>query len=134
MDLLHKLVQTKISRNVEIADAVHELVDENKCVLEVPYEDYLYDRESTLSDIQSFLGLRFEKTKSERYKVTSDNLCEMLENWDEICRNFYSCPIWQHMMDDEQNNCYCPLDPGPSKFCALERNARYAYLIRDNRR
>lgn len=95
-----------------ILRAVSEIARDSKCVREVPYEDYLYDRDGVMRDLQKFLGLTPQDTAPDRFKATGDSLCETIENWDEVCDVFYGCPLWQHMLDDARNNCFCRLSKG----------------------
>lgn len=94
---------------------------EKGCVREIPYEDYLYDRVEAMSDIMQFLGLRHEPTKPDRFKATSDSMCEAIENWDEVCDKLYGCVLWQHMLEDVRNGCYCKMSGGfpISKYCDI---------------
>lgn len=119
LDFLHKTLQGKFRSQKQITDAVHAISGGEGCVREVPYEDYLYERVETLSDLQQFLGFDEEKTAPERYKATGDNMCDVVENWEEVCTNFYGCVLWQHMLDDRRNNCFCPFSSGPAKYCDM---------------
>ncbi|KAI0562257.1 hypothetical protein FGB62_63g14 [Gracilaria domingensis] len=84
------------------------IVSRGSCIREAPYEDYLHNRESTLKDMFRFLGIEHEETQPSRFKATSDNLCDVVTNWEDLCRKFYVCPNLAFLMEDENNNCYCP--------------------------
>lgn len=47
-------------------------------------------------DVERILGsgLTHEKTRPLRFKATEDNLCEVVENWEEVCRKFNVCQVW----------------------------------------
>lgn len=114
---LHAIMKRKVHSHNVIVDAVHSVVGVNSCVREVPYEDYLYDREATMRDIFHFLGLPLRKTAPQRFKANGDNLCQVVENWQDVCRMFYGCITWQHMLDDVRNDCFCASPGGPTTFC-----------------
>lgn len=117
MDFIHRNLRAKLRSQNAITSAVHAVAADTRCVREVPYEDYLYDRENTIRDLQRFLGLKYEKTSLKRFKATNDRLCDVVENWDELCRSFYGCLAWQHMLDDVPNKCFCRYTPGPATYC-----------------
>ena len=121
---LHDTIKQKFNSHNAITNAVHAIngndLNGNGCVREVPYEDYLYNRESTMKDIQKFLGLPYENTKPSRFKATGDSLCQVVENWDQVCTFFYGCMLWQPMMNDARNKCFCNYSTGPTKYCSLE--------------
>lgn len=118
---LHRLLRSKVHSHNLITQAVHSLGRANgNCIREIPYEDYLYNRQDTMLDIFKFLGLPQSVTAPQRFKANSDNLCRVVENWHEVCRLFYSCITWQHMLDDPRNDCFCDSPGGPSKFCHVD--------------
>lgn len=119
LGFIHRTLLNKVKTQNQITQAVGLIDGGRGCVREVPYEDYLYHREETVRDIQKFLGIKTEKTQPGRFKATGDNLCEVVENWDEVCKNFYGCIAWQHMLDDVRNECFCKYSGGPSKFCGM---------------
>lgn len=116
---VHETLKSKVRMQNQITAAVEVIDGGRGCVREVAYEDYLYHREDTVGDVQKFLGFRMEKTEPGRFKATGDNLCEVVENWDEVCRHFYGCFAWQHMLDDVRNQCFCKYSGGPSGFCEM---------------
>ncbi|PXF49010.1 hypothetical protein BWQ96_01148 [Gracilariopsis chorda] len=117
---LHDTIREKVKSHHAILDAVNVISGSESCVREVPYEDYLYDRENVMTDVQAFLGLRAEDTKPSRFKATRDSLCEVVENWDELCESFYGCFVWQKMLEDVRNDCYCKFSSGPTTYCSAE--------------
>lgn len=117
MAFVHRALKSKLRSQNSITEAVYGLAGADGCVWEVPYEDYLYRRERTMADVQRFLGLPREHTRPMRFKATGDSMCEVVENWDEVCRHFYGCVAWQHMMDDVRNQCFCYYSSGPSTYC-----------------
>ncbi|KAI0561893.1 P-loop containing nucleoside triphosphate hydrolase [Gracilaria domingensis] len=117
---LHDTIRNKVRSHHAIIDAVHVITGGNGCVREVLYEDYLYDRENVMRDIQTFLGLPYEQTQPSRFKATGDNLCKVVQNWDQLCHNFYGCFVWQKMLEDARNDCFCKYSSGPTKYCSIE--------------
>lgn len=118
---LHDRLRAMIRSQRMITSAVAELARDSPCVREVPYEDYLYDRQSVMDDLFQFLGLESEPTAPARFKATSDRMCEIVQNWDEVCDQFYGCVLWQHMLDDARNGCFCNLSSGAptSQYCDI---------------
>lgn len=116
-NFIHRMLRSKLRSQNAITQAVHAMAEHNGCVRELPYEDYLYDRENSITDLQRFLGLKVQKTEPGRFKVTSDSMCDVVENWDELCRLFYGCSAWQHMMNDVRNRCFCRYSTGPTTYC-----------------
>lgn len=116
---LHERVKAMVSSSSYISRAVAEIARDSKCTLEMPYEDYLYDREGSVNLVQDFLGLERQPTTPLRFKAMGDSMCETIENWDQVCDAFYGCVLWQHMLDDVRNNCFCRLSGGiPSgEYC-----------------
>lgn len=114
---LHTVLKEKVRSHHLISKAVNILGQPDTCVREVPYEDYLYDREATIGDIMRFLGIPQIKTEPERFKATGDNMCDVVQNWDDICDAFYGCITWQHMLDDARNQCFCRHTSGPTTYC-----------------
>jgi len=107
---LHSLmVRSKI-----LFDDMHQAVKEltvnagrPACVLKVPYEDYLYHPTETILQMEKFLGLKPYITETWRAKATSDNMCEVVENFAEVCAAFRECSLWGQMLEDPKNNCSC---------------------------
>lgn len=118
---LHSIIKHKVHSHNLIADAVHSVVGASGCIREIPYEDYLHNREATMRDIFRFLGLPHHKTTPKRFKANSDNMCKLVENWQHVCRMFYSCISWQHMLDDARNDCFCKSPGGPTTFCETHK-------------
>lgn len=116
---LHKMMQSKMRSHHRILDAVNGISADSDCVREIPYEDYLHDRKAVMTDIQLFLGLRAEVTKPLRFKATKDRMCDVVENWDDVCRQLYGCLVWQPMLDDARNNCFCNFTTGPIRYCNI---------------
>lgn len=120
-DELYKIILRRLTTEREIMDAVNILDNGRDCVLEVPYEDYLYNSRETMADIHRFLNIRLESHEAKRVKATSDNLCNVIENWDELCYHFYGCVLWQPYFDDYANDCRCTnFSHGPTKYCRVD--------------
>lgn len=117
MDYFHNLLGSAAKSDFSIAHATRLIADGRDCIHEMRYEDYLYHREGALKDLFEFLGLDDLKTEPNRFKATGDNLCQVIENWDELCSNFYGCSIWRHLFEDERNQCSCKFARSPRDFC-----------------
>lgn len=107
VEKFHTMLNLGMTCNNEITAGVSALDHGRGCVWEVPYEDYLYHREATMADVQRFLGLEPRATQPTRFKGTKDNLCEVIDNYDEVCNRLYGCLVWQPMLEDQLNDCYC---------------------------
>lgn len=114
------LLRDSVRSDAEIASAVHMIVAGRDCVHPLPYEDYLYDRTGTMLRLQTFLGLKHEMHLPKRFKATSDNLCDAVENWDDLCANFYACHAWRWQMQDVKNNCFCNFSSGTTQYCNVD--------------
>lgn len=118
-DELHNIMAKRLIIERDIMEAVNVLDNGRGCVMEVSYEDYLYHSRDTMRDIMKFLGLSEIHHQSLRIKATSDNLCDVVENWDELCYNFYGCAVWQPYFEDYINDCRCRnFTLGPTSFCS----------------
>lgn len=118
-DELHNIMSKRLIIERDIMESVNVLDNGRGCVMEVSYEDYLYHPRETMTDIMKYLGLPEIHHTSLRVKATSDNLCDVIENWDELCYNFYGCAVWQPYFEDYINDCRCRnFTLGPTKFCS----------------
>lgn len=118
---LHRLLRETYASDRRIREAVNLITDGGTCIHPLPYEEYLYNRENSMRDLQRFLGLNREDHKPSRYKATTDNMCEVVKNWDELCANFYGCIAWRPLLDDPRNNCGCPsYVSGHTRYCSTE--------------
>lgn len=115
----HDLLRDSVKSDVEISSAVHLIADQRDCVHALPYEDYLYARPAAMRRLHAFLGFTHESHPPLRYKATSDNLCDTIANWDQVCSNFYGCHAWRWQMDDPRNGCHCKFSSGPVNYCAV---------------
>ena len=124
MAFFHFTLADLVHSDQQISQAAHLLTagrtpgERRLCVHEVPYEDYLYDRRGTMQSLYRFVGLPFEDTSPKRFEATKDNMCEVVQNWDELCRNFYGCFAWRAMMDDFSNGCTCEQMGTESRYCS----------------
>ena len=116
----HELLRDSVKSDKEIASAVHMIVAGRDCVHALPYEDYLYARPIAMKRLHKFLGLSHELHNPRRFKATSDNLCETVQNWSDLCANFFACHTWRWQMIDSHNNCHCEFSSGPVKYCSNE--------------
>lgn len=119
MDNFHHLLKKFTTHERLVTRAVKILDDGKGCVLPLPYERYLFNSQEVVKDIFAFLGVSYIHKPPKRFKSTSDNLCSLIENWDELCGNFFHCIAWRPMMVDYRYNCGCTLKPGPDRFCQV---------------
>lgn len=120
MPKFHEMLKRGLKCNNEIITGVSMIDQERRCVWEVPYEDYLHNRDETVQRVQQFLGLERMVTAPTRFKGTRDNLCEVILNYDELCERLYGCTIWQEMLEDGLNQCYCErYVVGSGQFCDI---------------
>lgn len=117
MRKLHSMLKSRVRGDGEIANALR-LMTSNSCVLPVSYESYLRRPDLTLERVQRFLGLGTkEKHSALRQKANQDSLCDLVENWEDVCEAFFGCIEWRWMMDDFENGCSCS-SLNPSRFKA----------------
>lgn len=117
IDAFYKLLRRMALNERLVTKAVENIDNGRGCVLPVPYESYLYHTEATMKRVHEFLGLPIANFTPTRFKATPDNLCELVENWDELCAKFYSCLAWRRMMRDMRNNCTCRNTIASDKYC-----------------
>lgn len=121
LQFFHDLLRDSVRSDVGISAAVHLIAGESGCVHPLPYEDYLYARGDAMRGLHDFLGFAHETHKPLRHKATSDNLCDAVANWDELCTSFYGCHAWRWQMDDPRNGCHCStFSSGPVSYCAVD--------------
>uniref|UniRef100_A0A7S2ZIN3 Sulfotransferase domain-containing protein n=1 Tax=Rhodosorus marinus TaxID=101924 RepID=A0A7S2ZIN3_9RHOD len=77
------------------------------CVLEEPYEDYLNYPTDVYHQSLDFLGLERVDTSAAREKGTSDKICEVVENFAELCAAFAECPAWNESLLNREDGCSC---------------------------
>lgn len=107
MNLLHSLLKGRAKADNVLAEAVAKISPDN-CVLPVSYESLLRDPDLTLLRVHRFLALdESEIQPMERAKANQDALCELVENWDDLCQKLYGCVEWRWMLDDVDNGCSC---------------------------
>lgn len=117
MRKLHGMLKSRVKGDGEIANALR-LMTSNSCVLPVSYESYLRQGDMTLERVQRFLGLGTKEMHSAlRQKANQDSLCDLVENWEDVCEAFFGCIEWRWMMDDFENGCSCS-SLNPSRFKA----------------
>lgn len=120
MTKFHEIVQNRIQQDIDMLRAVKALDGDRSCVFEMPYEDYLYYKEESMKDLFQFLGLKLHTLETFRLKATSDSLCDVVENFDDLCTSFYGCPNWQPYLDDFENNCRCTnYVHGDTRYCPM---------------
>mmetsp|Transcript_11807 Transcript_11807/g.36017 ORF Transcript_11807/g.36017 Transcript_11807/m.36017 type:complete len:445 (+) Transcript_11807:128-1462(+) len=91
----------------KIREKVKVLVEAVGCSHEILYEDYLYRHDETVDAALKFLGLEHEKLTAERSKALSDNMCNVITNYADVCAAFNECSYWGPLINDRVNNCTC---------------------------
>lgn len=128
----HEIMTGRIRQDTDMMKAVKVLDDERKCIFELPYEDYLYHKEETMTELFRFLGLKAGTMETFRVKATADSLCEVVDNFDELCEKFYGCPIWQPYLDDFDNECRCTkFQTGSDEFCSMYAKTELDAVLTD---
>lgn len=107
MEALHKILTKRIAGEQSVSLALRRLSIQ-QCVLPLSYESYLRQHETTMQDVQRFLGVdETERHPAQRAKAMNVNLCELVENWIDVCNPFFGCAEWRALMDDYENGCSC---------------------------
>lgn len=119
MFFFHQLLTHIVRSDYLIAESAETIADGRDCIHELRYEDYLYHREGSMKDLNEFLGVSYVQTQPARFKATRDNLCDVVENWEELCHNFYGCAVWRRFFEDEINACGCRFSSSPWRYCNL---------------
>lgn len=105
---LRELVKSRARADRILTGAISKIAVDG-CVLPVSYESYLREPDATLERIQRFLGLdTAERHPSQRAKANHDSLCDLIENFDDVCKAFFGCSQLRWMLDDIENGCSCP--------------------------
>lgn len=124
---LSELVRGRMRGEAEVKVALQKLAearkntDNNECILPLSYEDLLRDERGAILRAQAYLGLGMdEQLLPLRAKATLDNLCELLENFREVCQAFFGCPELRWMMEDSTNNCRCSTFDSSRLFVSKE--------------
>lgn len=117
----HEIVVSRILQDIDVVKAVRVLDGDRGCVFEMPYEDYLYYKTESMRDLFGFLGLDLYSVDTWRAKATSDSMCQVIQNFDQLCETFYGCPYWQPFLDDFENDCRCTnFTHSEDRFCTME--------------
>lgn len=115
MKRLYKLMQSRVYGDKAVSYALRAMRPDG-CVLPVSYESYLNYPELTLERIHRFLGLDVKEIHPPlRRKANQDSICDLVENWEDICEAFFGCVQWRWMLDDFENGCSCSR-LNPSRF------------------
>lgn len=108
----HRLLSARWRGERQVENALAAL-GADTCVLPVSYELLLRAPAVALLAQQAFLGLRLDAgLRAQRAKATPDNLCRVVNNWADVCRDFFLCARWRAMMDDPEHGCTCPVPTG----------------------
>lgn len=77
-----------------------------ECTLPVSYESMLRDAAGTIGRVQQFLGMDASELHAPlRRKATHDNLCELVENHQQVCNAFFGCSRLRWMLEDPGCTC-----------------------------
>ncbi|KAI0560417.1 P-loop containing nucleoside triphosphate hydrolase [Gracilaria domingensis] len=119
---LHRFMKSRVSGDKQVSAALKS-VSKDHCVLPVSYESFLKDPELTMLRTQRFLGLNTDELHpSMRAKANPDTICDLVQNWEQLCEAFFGCVQWRWMLDDYENGCSCSsLRPSRfgTKFCSI---------------
>jgi len=101
-------------RSLEVENSMNQGIDlvtteagVERCVLEVPYDDYLHHPDEVVIQMEQFIHVRPYLVPSTRGKATSDNICEVVDNMAELCASFAECSQWGWMLEDRKYGCSC---------------------------
>mmetsp|Transcript_41204 Transcript_41204/g.162581 ORF Transcript_41204/g.162581 Transcript_41204/m.162581 type:complete len:331 (-) Transcript_41204:1840-2832(-) len=124
-------------RNAKVDEYMKKAVDiltaDHGCYLELLYEDYLQYPDEQMGEIYKFLGLENLEVESKRGKATSDNMCKVIENYEEVCAAFNECSAWKKWLNDPKNGCSCEDytytslgGDGVNELCSTQKPPDYA--------
>eukprot|EP00178_Gracilaria_changii_P000304 TRINITY_DN1037_c0_g1_i6.p1 TRINITY_DN1037_c0_g1~~TRINITY_DN1037_c0_g1_i6.p1 ORF type:complete len:351 (+),score=43.63 TRINITY_DN1037_c0_g1_i6:329-1381(+) len=123
IERLHRFMKSRVAGDKQVAAAL-KAVSKDHCVLPVSYESFLKDPSLTVLRVQRFLGLDdSEIHQSTRAKANPDTICDLVQNWEQLCEAFFGCVQWRWMLDDFENGCSCSaLRPSRfgTKFCSIK--------------
>lgn len=127
----HRMLTGRIAYDLDMMNAARSLDGGRECIFELTYEDFLYHREESIADLWKFMGLKPINYDTYLVKATGDNLCEVIENYDEMCTMFYGCPIWQPHLEDFHNDCRCRnFSYGSGDYCSMYNDRQIAQMSR----
>lgn len=125
----HRMLTGRIAYDLDMMNAARILDAGRECILELSYEDFFYHRDDAISDLWKFMGLKPVEYATYLVKATGDNLCEVIENYDEMCTMFYGCPVWQPHLEDFHNNCRCRnFTYGSGDYCSMYSDKQIARM------
>lgn len=124
---LRCLLQRSNFIHEEMRTALAAMTAYNNCTLQAPYDDYLYHPHESVLQIQRFLELVPYYRRPRTIKATSENMCEVVSNYAEICAHYAGCKVWGWMLEDERTNCSCSQfnykshgGEGVNRFCDID--------------
>lgn len=116
-DYFHRMLRNSLYSDWQISSATHVVAKHPSCIHRLSYEDYLYHREGSMLDLFNFLGIAPIQSNPQRFKATSDNMCEVVKNWNDLCNMFYGCATWRRYFEDDVNGCTCRSTRSPFRYC-----------------
>lgn len=107
MDTFRSMVRSRANADRMVLWAVRAVMHDG-CVLPVSYEGFLKAPEVTLRQITAFLGLNVsEPIAPLRAKANHDSLCDLVDNYEQLCKEFFGCSELRWMLDDTEHGCSC---------------------------
>lgn len=107
---LARIVRDRLKGEEAVEKALRALGKEGRaareCTLPVSYEALLRDAGAAVGRVQQFLGLNASEAHAPlRRKATHDNLCELVENHQDVCSAFFGCSRLRWMLEDPACTC-----------------------------
>lgn len=107
MDAFRQMVRNRANADKTVMSAVKAIMHDG-CVLPISYEGFLKTPELTLKQISAFLGLNVTESISPlRAKANQDSLCDLISNYEDVCKEFFGCSELRWMLDDTEHGCSC---------------------------
>lgn len=111
MEGLAQIVRDRTKGEQEVENALRNLGkagrNSEECTFPVSYEALLDDARTVVSRVQQFLGIGANELHLPlRRKATHNNLCELVENHQEVCNAFFGCVALRWMLEDPACNCH----------------------------
>lgn len=93
------------------------------CRLDLTYEEYESDPQSTMQRIYRFLGVTEMDLQPSVNKALPGSACKLLTNYQEVCAQLWACEQFQPFLEDARNGCFCEDKTRPrlEKYCTFSR-------------
>jgi len=98
-----------VHRYIQGSEVVEKIKDRLPfaCELEVTYEEFLENRDMVMARIYKFLGVENEVNPPAFAKVVADNPCDVISNYQDVCRQLWGCENMREYLEDPAHQCYC---------------------------